>query len=80
MPSRYNLPLPPSSEMHETQRLLDAAAALSALLKVKGIPHAFHGSVLKAVVSNSEFSDASILPTPVLTLFTIHYPGDFLHC
>ena len=64
--------------MHETKRLLDAAAALSSVLKDKGIPHAFYGSVLRAVVSNSPFSDASRFSSPEIIL-TNYTPGDFLH-
>ncbi|KAJ3504757.1 hypothetical protein NLJ89_g7771 [Agrocybe chaxingu] len=44
--------------MQETRRLLEAAAALSALLRDAGIPHAFYGSVLTAVLADSPFSDA----------------------
>ncbi|KAJ7150888.1 hypothetical protein C8R43DRAFT_491882 [Mycena crocata] len=43
--------------MSETRRLLEASAALSQLLRANGIPHAFYGSVLTAVLSNSSHSD-----------------------
>ncbi|KAJ7512383.1 hypothetical protein B0H11DRAFT_1698673 [Mycena galericulata] len=43
--------------MSETRRLLEASAALSQLLRANGIPHAFYGSVLTAVLSNSPHSD-----------------------
>ncbi|KAF8970436.1 hypothetical protein BDZ97DRAFT_94223 [Flammula alnicola] len=43
--------------MHETRRLLEAATALSLLLRNAGIPHAFYGSVLTAVLANSPLSD-----------------------
>ncbi|KAL4247238.1 hypothetical protein ABKN59_008732 [Abortiporus biennis] len=43
--------------MHETRRLLEAAAALSQLLRSAGVPHAFHGSVLNAVLSNSPHTE-----------------------
>ncbi|OBZ77608.1 hypothetical protein A0H81_02669 [Grifola frondosa] len=43
--------------MHETVRLLEAAAALSQLLRAAQIPHAFHGSVFTAVLSNAPLSD-----------------------
>ncbi|KAF9486270.1 hypothetical protein BDN70DRAFT_870365 [Pholiota conissans] len=43
--------------MHETRRLLEAATALSLLLYNAGIPHAFYGSVLTAVLANSPLSD-----------------------
>ncbi|KII91319.1 hypothetical protein PLICRDRAFT_51489 [Plicaturopsis crispa FD-325 SS-3] len=40
-----------------TQRLLEAAAALSAVLRASGVRHAFYGSVFTAVLSNSPTSD-----------------------
>ncbi|KAI0634726.1 hypothetical protein C8Q77DRAFT_1055067 [Trametes polyzona] len=43
--------------MHEVSRLLQAAAALSQLLRNAGVPHAFHGSVLTAVLSSSQLAD-----------------------
>ncbi|KAI0075959.1 hypothetical protein K474DRAFT_1317660 [Panus rudis PR-1116 ss-1] len=43
--------------MHETRRLLEAAAALSQILRSAGVPHAFHGSVLNAVLSNAPYCD-----------------------
>ncbi|KAJ7746487.1 hypothetical protein DFH07DRAFT_832736 [Mycena maculata] len=43
--------------MSETRRLLEASAALSQLLRANGIPHAFYGSVLTAVLANSPHSD-----------------------
>ena len=49
--------------MHETQRLLDAASALSMHLRERGIPHAFHGSILTAALSKSPFGDASVFPS-----------------
>jgi len=47
--------------MSETRRLLEAAAALSTILRDAGIPHAFYGSVLTAVLANAPLSDASII-------------------
>jgi len=54
--------------MHETRRLLEAATALSLLLRHASIPHAFYGSVLTAALATSPFSDASIplIPSPVI--------------
>lgn len=46
--------------MHETRRLVEAAAALSLLLRNHGIPHAFYGNIVSAVLANTPFSDASI--------------------
>ncbi|KAK0192086.1 hypothetical protein F5146DRAFT_927727 [Armillaria mellea] len=43
--------------MSETRRLLEAANALSILLRAKGVPHAFHGSVLTACLANQPQSD-----------------------
>ncbi|KAF8237384.1 hypothetical protein L208DRAFT_1356323 [Tricholoma matsutake] len=43
--------------MSETQRLLEAAAALSHLLRSSGVPHAFYGSVLTAVLANRSHCD-----------------------
>lgn len=47
--------------MTETRRLLEAAAALSVLLRDGGIPHAFHGSFLTAVLASSSHSDVSVI-------------------
>jgi len=46
--------------MSETHRLLEAANALSQLLRSHSIPHAFHGSILTAVVSDSPRCDVSV--------------------
>jgi len=43
--------------MSETRRLLETASALSLLLRANGIPHAFYGSVLTAVLANRSHSD-----------------------
>ncbi|TBU38147.1 hypothetical protein BD309DRAFT_874994 [Dichomitus squalens] len=43
--------------MHEVSRLLQAAAALSQLLRDAGVPHAFYGSVLTAVLSKAPLAD-----------------------
>ncbi|TFK70820.1 hypothetical protein BDN72DRAFT_838495 [Pluteus cervinus] len=43
--------------MFETNRLLQAALALSELLTAKGTPHAFHGSILPAILAESPHSD-----------------------
>jgi len=47
--------------MHETRRLVEAAAALSLLLQNPGIPHAFYGNVVSALLANTPWSDASII-------------------
>ncbi|KAG6334208.1 hypothetical protein ID866_4879 [Astraeus odoratus] len=43
--------------MSETHRLLEAAHALSQLLRSHSVPHAFHGSILTAIVSDSPRCD-----------------------
>lgn len=43
--------------MADTHRLLEAANALSQLLRSHSIPHAFHGSILTAIVSDSSRCD-----------------------
>jgi len=43
--------------MHETRRLVEAAAALSLLLRNRAIPHAFYGNIVSAVLANTPFSD-----------------------
>ena len=48
--------------MHETRRLVEAAAALSLLLRNHGIPHAFYGNIVSAVLANTPLSDASTFP------------------
>ncbi|KAI0316088.1 hypothetical protein OF83DRAFT_291044 [Amylostereum chailletii] len=43
--------------MPDTRRLLEAAAALSQLLRSSGIAHAFHGNVLVALLANGPQAD-----------------------
>jgi hypothetical protein len=43
--------------MPETRRLLEAASALSHTLRAHGVPHAFHGSLFVAVLTNSPQAD-----------------------
>jgi hypothetical protein len=65
--------------MSETRRLLEASAALSQLLRANGIPHAFYGSVLTAVLANSSHSDVRRVvhfSFPPLTSLSL---GDLLH-
>lgn len=57
--------------MSETRRLLEAAAALSTILRDAGIPHAFYGSVLTAVLANAPLSDASIIPACCNLIFNL---------
>ncbi|KIY63598.1 hypothetical protein CYLTODRAFT_359709 [Cylindrobasidium torrendii FP15055 ss-10] len=41
----------------DTRRLLEAATALSALLRARGVPHAFYGSVMTAALANLPHTD-----------------------
>jgi hypothetical protein len=43
--------------MPETHRILEAATALSSALRANGVPHAFHGSIFVAVLTNSPTAD-----------------------
>ncbi|KZT70418.1 hypothetical protein DAEQUDRAFT_667617 [Daedalea quercina L-15889] len=43
--------------MYETSRLLDAAEALSRLLRAAEVPHAFYGSVFTAMLSDAAHTD-----------------------
>jgi hypothetical protein len=54
---RPPLPLPSVPAMHKTARILKAAAALSALLRRAGVPHAFHRNVMTAIVLDSPQSN-----------------------
>ena len=47
--------------MSDTQRLLQAAGALSQALRAHSIPHAFHGNVLIAVLANVPQSDVCLV-------------------
>ncbi|CAK5272144.1 unnamed protein product [Mycena citricolor] len=47
----------PGPLMSDTRRLIEAAAALSQLLRAQDIPHAFHGTVLIAALTNSPVCD-----------------------
>lgn len=46
--------------MSSTQRLLSAAGALSLRLKEKGVPHAFHGSILVSLLSRNPECDEMV--------------------
>ncbi|KAJ2933216.1 hypothetical protein H1R20_g3929, partial [Candolleomyces eurysporus] len=46
-----------ASELMEVPRLIQAATALSIVLNNKGIRHAFHGSVLPALLAKNSYSD-----------------------
>lgn len=50
--------------MHETRRFVEAAAALSQALQARGVPHAFHGNVMLALLSNDALAEVSELSTP----------------
>jgi hypothetical protein len=38
--------------MHDTRRLVEAASALSAILRARGVPHAFYGDALISLLAN----------------------------
>jgi hypothetical protein len=46
--------------MPETRRLLEAANTLSHALRAHGVPHAFHGSLFVAVLTNSPQADVRL--------------------
>jgi hypothetical protein len=46
--------------MPETRRILEAASALSHTLRAHGVPHAFHGSLFVAVLTNSPQADVGL--------------------
>ena len=56
--------------MHEVSRLLQAAAALSQLLRDAGVPHAFYGSVLTAVLSKAPLADVCQLDVYIIVGLT----------
>ena len=46
--------------VQETRRLLEAATALHALLVAAGIPHAFHGDFVVAMLANSSHCNVCV--------------------
>ena len=54
-----------------TQRLLEAATALSKLLHDHGVAHAFHGNVLTAVLANAPHSNVGHSSMFFQTIMTI---------
>lgn len=48
--------------VHELRRLLEAATALHVLLDAAGVPHAFHGGFMVALLSNTPQCDVSYAP------------------
>jgi hypothetical protein len=69
--------------MPETHRILEAATALSSALRANGVPHAFHGSLFVAVLTNSPQADVSaarpFYPHFLPLTLPPHFAGDFLH-
>ena len=59
--------------MHETRRLVEAAAALSLLLRNHGIPHAFYGTIFSAILANNPLSDASIFSISQNLIFNFDF-------
>ena len=62
------------SEVMEVPRLIQAAAALSIVLNNKGIRHAFHGSVLPALLAKNSCSDVSGILVRMTKLLLIFDP------
>ena len=66
--------------MHEVSRLLQAAAALSQILRDAGVPHAFHGNVLTAVLSKAPLADVCHVPKLVIVERSANVSvGNMLH-
>lgn len=63
-----------TSETMEVPRLVQAAAALSIVLNNKGIRHAFHGSVLPALLAKNSCSDVSVILVRMTKLLLIFDP------
>ncbi len=49
-----------STMVHELRRVLEAAKALHTLLDAAGVPHAFHGGFLVALLANTPHCDVSL--------------------
>ena len=68
------------SLMHETRRLLEAASALSAFLKSRGIPHAFYGDVLISLLANQPLASVRSFVAGRRTFLTVYSPpANFMH-
>jgi len=69
--------------MIETRRLLEAATALSNALRTSGVPHAFHGSIFIAVLTNNPQADVTtpaFSPHFLLSIRpTLCFSGNFLY-
>jgi len=63
--------------MHETRRLVEAASALSAFLKTRGVPHAFYGDVLIALLANQPLASVRSLVTGRQPFLTACSPSKF---
>ena len=77
-------PPPPPTMSSDTRRLLEAAMALSQLLNMHAIPHAFHGSILTAIMSDSPRCDvcppfSSVPPDPSLSTGNILHRRGWFH-
>lgn len=69
MPATFSLPPDPrpllTPTMHQVSRLVQAAAALSQLLRDADVPHAFYGNVLTAVMSRAPLADVCDTLSPL---------------
>lgn len=66
--------------MSDSRRLLEAATALSQLLRQHSIAHAFYGSILTAVLSDSPRCDVRRLCLCYTHPRTDTLPGNILYC
>lgn len=63
--------------MYETRRLVEAASALSAFLKTRGIPHAFYGDALISLLANQPLASVRSFVARRQTLLTACSPSKF---
>lgn len=66
--------------MPETCRLAEAAFALSQLLQANSIPHAFHGNILTAILSDSPRCHVSMDELSRRRRLNQSVTGNLLHC
>jgi hypothetical protein len=71
-----NLPCSPPP-MYETRRLVEAASALSAFLQTRGVPHAFYGDVLIALLANQPLAAVRSFVAERQTSLTVSLPSKF---
>lgn len=70
-------------DMTESARVLQAATVLSQALGGASVPHAFHGSLLIALLSNGPQCNVCVLDTPDIprvTADSLRIPGGPMYC